>query len=66
MISRNTADYLTIKHALEKCLEDNLWQHDMEIVDREDTSGEVVTIDNKERIKEIDLALEALERSSND
>ena len=60
-IPSNAVDYLAIKHALEKCLEDCNWQHDMEIVDI-DNDGETVKIDNIERIQEINLALAALER----
>lgn len=54
-------DLLTISHALEKCLEDCLWQDGMECVDTEG-DGEKVFINNKERIQELDLAIKALER----
>jgi hypothetical protein len=61
MIIQETADWLTIKHALEKCLEDNLWQDQMEIVDYEG-DGEIVKLDNKQRIQELNLAIAALDR----
>jgi hypothetical protein len=54
------ADILTIQHALEKCLEDCLWQHGMECVDV-DGDGEHVFINNKERIEELGLAIKALD-----
>jgi len=55
-------DLLTINHALEKCLEDCLWQDGMECVSEDTWPDEIITIDNKERIQEINLAIKALER----
>ena len=55
-------DHLTIQHALSKALEDALWQHGMECVSNDPTITEVVIIDNTERIQELELALEALDR----
>lgn len=56
------ADLLTILHALEKCLEDCLFNDGMEIVGDDPNIPEIVRIDNKERIQELDLAIKALHR----
>ena len=56
------ADLLTILHALEKCLEDCLWQDGMECVSSDPEDTEIVTIDSKERIQELDLAIKAFHR----
>jgi len=56
------ADLLTISHALDKCLEDCLWQHGMEIVSDDPIETGVVTIDNKERIQELEWAIQAIKR----
>lgn len=55
------ADILTIRHALDKCLEDCLWQDGMECVDTDGEFGERVFINNTERIEELGLAIKALD-----
>ena len=55
------ADILSIKHALEKCLEDCLFNDGMEIVGDDPNIPEIVRIDNKERIQELDIAIKAIQ-----
>lgn len=55
------ADVLSIKHALEKCLEDCLWQDGMECVSSDPEDTEIITINNKERIQELDIAIKAID-----